>query len=137
MGFAKAMLEIGLEPKLSDIIDDRNSDGAAIPLALPKKMPTAFVCNCDETAVRLIKLLNQNGYRVPDDISVVGFDNYVGSGPSDPALTTVEVDSAATARSAVEILLRKITGQPYMKGHTVIGGNLLIRDSVKKLDRNI
>ena len=137
MGFAKAMLEIGLEPKVSDIIDDRNSDGAAIPLSLPQKMPTAFVCNCDETAVRLIKLLNQNGYKVPEDISVVGFDNYVGGGPSDLALTTVEVDSTATARSAVEILLRKITGQPYMKGHTVIGGKLLIRDSVKKLDRSI
>lgn len=134
MGFSKAMLENGLRVSFEDIIPDRDKKGLYSPIVLPEKMPTAFVCNCDETASRLISVLNENGYRVPDDISVVGFDNFVSDGDTVPALTTVEVDSAAFARAAVEILLKKIYGQPYTHGHTVIGGKLIVRDSVKKIN---
>lgn len=137
MGFLKAMLENGMNPRLEDIINDRDSKGVSIPMTLPENMPTAFVCNCDETAVRLIDQLKFEGYKVPEDISVVGFDNFVGGGTSVPALTTIAVDATATARSAVELLIKKISGQPYTKGHTVIGGKLIVRDSVKtiKLER--
>lgn len=58
------------------IIPDRNEEGYFIDLKLPKEMPTAFVCNCDGTANLLMRLLVSKGYRIPQDISVVGFDNY-------------------------------------------------------------
>ncbi|MBQ2529054.1 MAG: LacI family DNA-binding transcriptional regulator [Treponema sp.] len=135
MGFLKAMLENGLKTELTDIIDDRDKDGIACPIILPEKMPTAFVCNCDQTAIKLIELLNGKGYRVPEDISVVGFDNYVAEGSTVPALTTVGVDQVATARTVVDLLLKKVNGQPYTKGHTVIGGKLIIRNSVQKIQQ--
>ncbi len=135
MGFMKAMLENGLPVSVDDIINDRNQKGLYEAIQLPQHMPTAFVCNCDETAVRLIEVLRKNGYEVPRDISVVGFDNFVSSGTSVPALTTVGIAPDALARAAVELLLKKISGQPYTHGQTVISGNLIIRDSVRQLPR--
>ena len=135
MGFMKAMLENGLSVHFNEIINDRDSKGFNKAIELPlDNMPTAFVCNCDDCAVKVIKELNQNGFRVPEDISVVGFDNFVSTGPSSPALTTVAVDPNSTARACVELLLKKITGQPYNHGHTVVGGKILLRDSVKKIN---
>ncbi|MBP5464402.1 MAG: LacI family DNA-binding transcriptional regulator [Treponema sp.] len=138
MGFMKAMLENGYRVSVDDIINDRNQKGFYEQIRLPEKpeeMPTAFVCNCDETARRLIGLLKERGISVPDDVSVVGFDNFLSDGQqTTPALTTVEVDPVAMARTAVDILLKKIAGEPYTHGHTVIGGRLLLRDSVRKIN---
>src|SRR5574344_1756022 len=134
MGFMKAMLENGLHVSFDEIINDRNAKGIYDPIKLPSKMPDAFVCNCDETASKLITILKSKGLRVPEDVSVVGFDNYVASGTVNPPLTTVAVDPTATARAAVELLIKKITGQPYNHGHTVIGGKIILRDSVKKMN---
>ena len=136
MGFMKAMLENGLPVSVDDIINDRNAKGLYEPICLPEKMPTAFVCNCDETAVKLIEVLREHGFEVPRDVSVVGFDNFVSGGAVDPPLTTVAIDPAAIARAAVELLVRKITGQPYTHGQTVIGGSLIIRDSVRRIQPN-
>ena len=54
MGFMKAMLENGLRADVADIINDRDRKGLYVPIRLPESLPTAFVCNCDETARRLI-----------------------------------------------------------------------------------
>ena len=110
MGFMKAMLENGYQVSVDDIINDRDKRGFYEPIVLPERMPTAFVCNCDETARKLIALLKEKGYSVPRDVSVVGFDNFLSDGQQvEPALTTVEVDPTAMARTAVDILVKKIT----------------------------
>lgn len=134
MGFMKAMLENGLHVSQDEIINDRDKNGMFTPIKLPSKMPTAFVCNCDETAAKLVTQLKSKGYLVPEDVSVVGFDNYVSNGAVNPPLTTVAVDPQAFARAAVDIIIKKISGLPYNQGHTVIGGKLLIRNSVKKIN---
>ena len=134
MGYMKAMLENGLKAGLDDIINDRNQKGLYEPLQLPQELPSAFVCNCDETARRLVTLLMEKGLSVPNDISVVGFDNFLADGQdSKPALTTIEVDPVSMARIAVDILVKKINGEPYTHGHTVISGKMLLRDSVRKI----
>ncbi len=136
MGFMKAMLENGFHVDVGDIINDRNQKGLYEPIKLPDSLPTAFVCNCDETARRLISLLKERGLSVPRDISVVGFDNFQSDGQDlEPVLTTVEVDSTAMARTAVDILIKKIAGEPYTHGHTVISGRILLRDSVRKINQ--
>ena len=48
------------------------------------------------------------GYKIPEDISVTGFDNSIYSELSDPSITTIEVNSAYMAKLAVEGLLQKI-----------------------------
>lgn len=134
MGFQKAMLENGYETSISEIIDDRNAKGSKIDLKLPlNNMPTAFVCNCDETAASLITILEMNGYTVPYNISVTGFDNYLPQGKSDVDLTTVFINPEDTAKVAAELILSKISGTPHIKGRHLISGSLIIRDSVSKV----
>lgn len=134
MGFMKAMMENNLEVSTDEIIDDRDEKGSAIPLKIPfDDMPTAFVCNNDETAATLIKDLNEKGYKVPEDISVTGFDNYLAHGTSSIPLTTVFIKPEDVANVAADLIIKKITGEPYIKGRHLVSGTLIIRDSVKKL----
>ena len=96
-------------------------------------MPTAFVCNCDLTASFLIKKLRAAGYRVPEDVSVVGYDNYLFPGLCDVAITTYEVDMKEMARRAIQNLTKKISGENYRQGICIAEGHLVIKDSVKKI----
>ena len=133
-GYQKALLELGLEQKKEWVLDDRHIETGKIDtvnmLQLPKDMPTAFVCNCDLTASFLIKKLRENGYRVPEDISVVGFDNYLYPGLSDIRITTYEVDMGEMARRAIHNMIKKITSDNYKSGVTVVEGRLVLKDSV-------
>ena len=96
-------------------------------------MPTAFICNCDETAANLIKDLEAKGYRVPQDISVTGFDNYLPQKNTSVELTTVYIRPEDSTKAAADLIINKITGQPYIKGRHLVTGSLIIRDSVKSL----
>ena len=133
MGFLKAMLEHNLSTSVADIIDDRDKNGVYKPIVLPKNIPTAFVCNCDEVAVTLIRTLHERGLRVPDDVSVVGFDDFVTSTQMSSKLTTVAVDFEAMARSAVDIIIKKIAGLAYNTGRTVICCKPAYRESTRKI----
>ena len=135
MGFQKAMLENNLACSAEEIIDDRDEHGAMIPLKLPsaKNMPTAFICNCDETAANLINALEEKGYKIPDEISVTGFDNYLPQKKTSVGLTTVNISPEDSTQVAAELIIKKISGQPYIKGRHLVSGSLVIRDSVKHL----
>lgn len=137
MGYYKAMLEHGQEVPADYVIDDRSKDTRArcinYDFILPKDMPTAFACNNDVTAIDLIGYLKQKGYRVPEDISIVGFDNYQVPGRGDLDITTYEVDIKEMARKTINNLLKKIVGEHYKKGITTVEGHMVIKTSVKKL----
>ena len=137
MGFQKAMLENGLQTSTEEIINDRDEKGVFLKekIVLPsvKEMPSAFICNCDETAAQIIQELIKKGYHVPDDISVTGFDNYLPQKNSPVELTTVYIKPEDTAKTAVDLILNKIKGDPYMKGRHLVSGSLVIRNSVKTL----
>ena len=134
MGFQKAMYEHSINTSFEDIIPDREEQSKMITIPLPKKLPTAFICNCDETAASLIVQLEQMGLNVPQDISVAGFDNYVSSGKINIGLTTVYIKPEDTAKTAADLLISKISGLPYIKGRHLVSGEIIIRDSIKKID---
>ena len=102
-------------------------------MILPTEMPTAFFCNCDLTAGKLIQKLRANGYRIPEDISVVGFDNYIYPGMCDVGITTYEVDQPEMAKQAVKRLIKRIEKTPCKYGTHVVEGNIVIKDSVRRL----
>ena len=135
MGFQKSMLENHLDSSVNDIINDRDEKGNLIKFQLPpsKNMPTAFICNCDETAANLIAALEEKGYKVPDDISVTGFDNYLPQKKTSVGLTTIYIKPEDLTKTAAELIINKITGQPYTKGRHLVSGSLVKRDSVKAL----
>ena len=136
-GYRKALLEHGLEFREEWLIDDRYIETGKIDvvnmLKLPKDMPTAFVCNCDLTASMLIKKLEEEGYRIPQDISVVGFDNYLYPGLSDVKITTYEVDIKEMARRAIHNIVKKISNESYKPGVTVVEGRLVCKESVARV----
>lgn len=136
MGFQKAMLENKLHTSVDEIIKDRDEKGLYIPIELPSKedMPTAFVCNNDETAAAVIEELQSKGYKVPEDISVTGFDNYIIKHPNTIPLTTVYIKPEDIANTAANLIIAKINFEPYIKGRHLVSGSLIIRDSVKKLN---
>ncbi len=134
LGYYKALIENDIPYNSHWTISDRIDSGAYIEITLPDKMPTAFVCNCDETAYRLIKELQQSGFRVPEDISVVGFDNYLISEICDPPITTVEVDMKAMAQTGVEMIVQRINHIHYKTGRRLISGKIIIKNSVKNIN---
>lgn len=134
MGYRKALLEAGLEAKDEWLIEDRSqADGMLIPFVLPDKLPTAFVCNCDEVAYILVRQLWHKGVRVPEDVSVVGFDDFMFATLCTPPLTTFAVDLDAMTHAAVKAITRMIDDPSYSIGRVVISGKLVLRDSVKKI----
>lgn len=135
LGYMKSLIEHKIELHDYYVISDRDAEtGRFIDLKLPLIMPTAFVCNCDEAAYRLINLLRENGYRVPEDISVTGFDNSVYSNISVPNITTVEVDTAKMSEIAVEALLARVKSTAYPIGMIQIKGKIVYKDSVMSLN---
>ena len=134
MGYYKSLLEHRIALRDDWIINDRDDDGIIYKtIRLPDEMPTAFVCNCDKIAYQLINQLKTMGYRVPDDISVVGYDNHIYSTISNPRITTMDVNSHRMSSEAVEIMVRKIRDRNYHCGRILVTGKLLERDSVKNL----
>lgn len=131
LGYYRSLLTHQLKMPDDYIIPDRDDEGYSIDLHMPKEMPTAFVCNCDGTANLLMKLLISRGYRIPQDISVVGFDNYSAEFDYNlPKLTTIEVNIEEMTKNAVEMIIRLLKGEENLGGRKVISGKLIIRDSV-------
>ncbi|MGN0637176.1 MAG: LacI family DNA-binding transcriptional regulator [Huintestinicola sp.] len=134
MGFVRAMLEHGLTVREEWILDDRRRDNNNFGIIeYPSSMPTAFVCNCDEIAYKVVKDLKNLGYSVPEDISVAGYDNYVFSQMSEPPITTIDVDTHKMADKAVQLLIERICG--IRSGHEIItiSGELILKGSVKNI----
>lgn len=136
LGYVKALLEHGIEPRQDWRLDDRDMASGFIEdelLQLPVEMPTAFFCNCDLTAGRMIQKLRASGYRVPEDISVAGFDNYIYPGICDVGITTYEVDQTAMAKQAVRILVKRIEKESCRYGTHIVEGRLVVKESVEAI----
>lgn len=137
LGYMKSLMEHGVAVKQEWVIDDRDKETGIIDsdrfLRLPEEMPTAFICNCDLTASYLIKKLQDAGYRVAQDISVAGYDNYLFPGLCEVAITTYEVDMKEMARRAIQNLIHKIDGEHYRHGICIVEGHMVIKDSVRKI----
>ena len=134
LGYYKALIEHRIPLRQDWVISDRSNESDIYPtFSLPQDMPTAFVCNCDEAAYKLVNQLKTSGYNVPDDISVVGYDNHIYSTICSPRLTTIDVNSRAMSGEAVDIILHKIRDGNYKRGRTLVTGKLIRRESVKNL----
>lgn len=72
------------------------------------RLPTALFCECDYIAISTMKTLNELGYRVPEDVSVIGFDNITESMVISPELTTIHVEKEKMAQVAVDLLIDRM-----------------------------
>src|SRR5437773_968222 len=104
--YEKCMQDLGLEPGPILRGDLRFEGGLAAGLAIAKlsPRPTAVVAVNDLTAVGVIKGLSKAGCRVPQDVSVTGFDNTRLAEYSNPSITTVDVHREMVGRMAADVL---------------------------------
>ncbi len=137
-GYCKALMEHGIEVRQDWVIRDRDySDGVIgieYKLQLPKEMPTAFVCNNDVTAYALIRQLEERNYHVPEDISVVGYDDYLYPEYGDSRITTYLVDMAEMSKIALSCVIRRIENVSMNASVHIVNGRIIERTSVKKIN---
>lgn len=94
---------------------------------------TAVFAYNDVTAFIAARLLREHGYRMPDDVALVGFDNTFLAHEMAPQLTSVSQPIAEIGRSAVEMLLGKIQGgKKEQPSHLVLEPTLVVRESTRK-----
>lgn len=108
LGYRKALLQSGIPFREEYRFDEFDEKGNHIPVKLPEDMPTAFFCNNDYCAFLLNKDLQNMGIRVPEDVSIVGFDNMLYSQVANPEITTMNVPIESMAKRAVKQLGRRI-----------------------------
>jgi LacI family transcriptional regulator, xylobiose transport system transcriptional regulator len=97
-------------------------------LRLPEP-PTAVLCGNDLQAFGVFEAARQSGLRVPQDLSVVGFDDIAYARWSGPQLTTVHQPFAEMGATAAEIVLALAAGEAIRQSHVELAVQLVIRDS--------
>lgn len=134
-GYCKALAEEGLVPNSEFVIPLLPTmDGAYLDminiLSYKKSLPTAFVADNDIIALGAMKALKENNIKIPDDVSIVGFDDMPFCTITDPNLTTINVDKNALGRLAVENLIQLIESRKRIFYKTTLGVTLVERESV-------
>ncbi len=134
-GYRKGLEEQKIPLNPDWVIDDPRLVKKETRFVLPERMPTAFVCCNDLVAGMVYDELTAAGYRVPEDVSVVGYDDYLYGHPFAKELTTYHVDMKAMAQEAVKILLKKIRGDRSYCGVRYLDSFIIERNSVKTIER--
>ncbi len=100
----------------------------------PAKRPTGIVCRNDLVAVRLLALLAQAGLRVPDDVSVLGFDDTRLARWSSPPLTSSGAPVGKLADALVDTLFARLENPLAPPFHVVVPRVLNVRKSTSVMD---
>ncbi|ANU22038.1 LacI family DNA-binding transcriptional regulator [Planococcus donghaensis] len=118
-----------------DVLEASFSEEKAFELArtyLQKEKPTAFLCFSDLMAFGVMKAVKEAGLRIPEDISITGFDDLVLSRYTQPLLTTIRQDFAEIGKISARLLQDIIEGK-LEKQHIWVPHQLMDRESVKLL----
>ncbi|MBS4218349.1 LacI family DNA-binding transcriptional regulator [Bacillus sp. FJAT-49711] len=114
----------------------RKSGYEAIKKLLEKKvaLPSAFIAANDSNAFGVIQALQEHSIKVPDDISVIGFDDHMLSAFSNPSLTTVRVNFTEMMQKLTENMILAVEGKQVDSNHYVSDTELIIRNSCKSIN---
>jgi DNA-binding LacI/PurR family transcriptional regulator len=137
-GFNAALLEYGYSPNecsefsvAPTILSSQESLKKQLEgfLKKGKPMPSAIFCECDYIGISAMKTLTELGYRIPEDVSIVGFDNISESRIVSPELTTIHVDKKQMAYLAVDLLIQTEESESSMKTKTKVDTLFIKRQS--------
>jgi DNA-binding LacI/PurR family transcriptional regulator len=103
---------------------------AGLMLARMPEVTAVFAAN-DHLALGILRAMHERGRRVPDDVSIVGFDDVPEAGYFIPPLTTIRPDFDAVARRSLQFVLDHLNDQPVGRQHVTIPPVLIRRDSVR------
>lgn len=136
-GFCTAVQGRGLEARDDWIFDgdfsmDAGAAAAEVWMGLEDR-PTALFCASDEMAIGFMGAVQHKGFSVPQDVSLVGFDNIEVVGHLTPALTTIRQQRTKVGERAARLLLDMIEASTLTGPSEVIEVALIRRDSVARL----
>ncbi len=138
VGFRRAMAEANIPVNEDWILEGNFECDTAVLVAdqitAMEKRPTAVFCFNDTMALGLMSRLQQNGIKVPDDISVIGYDNIELAEYFSPPLTTIHQPKRRVGKNAFEILLERIKDKDHEKRIFEMQPELVVRNTVKKLN---
>ncbi|WP_277585141.1 LacI family DNA-binding transcriptional regulator [Psychrobacillus antarcticus] len=134
-GVREAYKDYSLELNTDEIMYADFSEQEAYELAreyLKTKRPTAFLCFSDLMAFGVMKAVKEIGLKIPDDISITGFDDLVFSSYTDPQLTTIGQDFFEIGKMAAQLLQDLMENRLDHK-HVNVEHRLIQRGSVNTL----
>jgi LacI family transcriptional regulator len=134
-GYLRAMTGHGLEPRF---VDSHLHPDSAVPVATAylDKHPevTALFCCNDEVAIGVLSAVQALGKCVPQELSIIGFDNIALAQHVTPALTTMRVDKRGMGRLAAQLLLNRLEYPEAGQVCAVIRPTLIERQSVCQIE---
>lgn len=133
-GYKRAMKKNQLVSKIISIPGDFATIGgaaAADQILNMQSLPTAIICNNDESAMGLWHRLMQNGIKIPEQISIVGYDDSLAKFPF-LDMTTVRQDSRELAQAAVLDLTKRVSGEIHNSRTYLTSARLVVRTSTCK-----
>ncbi len=135
-GFIKALRDMNIMPDENNIIrcDTGEEARIVVPELLTRATPPdgIFAVN-DLTAAEAMRVVKQKGFKVPDNISIIGFTSGMMSDLTDPTLTSVEQHGYLVGKEAVKLLINNLENRATHKFHTeIIKTELVIKGSTRK-----
>jgi LacI family transcriptional regulator len=132
-GYLRALESAGIpyDPRLVRVGDytKEAAESPARELLEMDEPPTAIFAANDVSAIALIEVARSLGVGVPDDLSVIGFDNVPESALTAPPLTTIDQSIQEMGRRAVELLIGLIEGNAERPGQVTLPTRLVVRQS--------
>ena len=137
-GYKRSFEKNGLKIDNDLIVRSDNTDHQNIYMLsqqMIKEHPeiTAFYGMSDTMAYTIMQAMNDMNVKIPEDISIVGFNNNPMSKIVSPPLTTVDINIYLLGNKATELLIGVINGQVDKYQHTIVPTNIIERDSCKKI----
>ncbi|GAB1483093.1 LacI family DNA-binding transcriptional regulator [Treponema sp.] len=137
-GYLDVLRSEGIEIDPNFVVDTilTAADGYESMLSLINtgKLPTALFCGNDTVALGVMRALRENDISIPQDISIVGFDNIDTIAYVKPGLTTIAIPTKELGRLAVKVLLDKLETKRDYTVHVNIPFKLLERESCRMLE---
>ena len=137
-GFRSAMSQRGLKPNENLIAYSdytlKGGEIAAESLLLQRNRPSAIFCFSDEITLGCMYALRQHDFRVPDDISVIGFDDIPMARYFSPPLTTIAQPTTEIGSACATMLLDIIDGKQPETQRLLLPHKLIIRESTRRLN---
>ncbi|UTV28889.1 HTH-type transcriptional repressor PurR [Photobacterium atrarenae] len=137
-GFYKAMEEANLSVNPDWLIEGdfecESAVAAAKQYIAMDDRPSAIFCFNDIMAMALISTFEQAGLRVPDDVSIIGYDNIDLAPYFSPPLTTIHQPKQRLGQKAIEILMARVKDKQHERRIFEMAPELVVRKSVKKIN---
>ncbi len=132
-GYKEALADAGI-PFEKDLVAEGDFTmwsglNAAFQFCNMKIRPTAIFSMNDEMAIGAMQTLKNQGFKIPEDISVTGFDDIAYAKYSDPSLTTISQPAEEMGKMAMDMLLKVIEGEPLSQRECVLPTEFIIRKS--------